>query len=412
MAERQQVFRWVRDLLAAGLVALTVTTLTVSVIQDVDTISGANEGGSGECSIDLCASEADQVILNADSVALCTEGGEDPAKLYCSDVEACVVEGEQRLCAEQSRINLSAADDGADIDISADADITATAGNRLHVSAIDITMQPSSAFAVTAIDEVAIQSSGGGYIGTTTEGVQLVAGNAGDDITLSTLAGGDDIVLSSGDDLTLAADPTSGAFEATAGGASLLLNAAGVVLADGGGADTLTLNSGALQSTIVAGGLAYPLRGQVLSRTTSSFTPATTSAEVATTFTVPGGVLSSGTAIAIDVWGTAPGNVNNKTWQVRAHQTTCTTGTILATVNFSNAADTNWHFTAEIYHTGPSTQNTVSFARSQVNAGTVMLDSLATSAIDASLDWVLCVIAHNPTANTDSTMRYSTISFR
>lgn len=376
MAERQQVFRWVRDLLAAGLVALTVTTLTVSVIQDVDTISGANEGGSGECTVDLCASEADQVILNADSVALCTEGGEDPAKLYCSDVEACVVEGEQRLCAEQSRIYLGAADDGADIDIAADADITATAGNNLHVSAIDITMTPSSAFAVTAIDEVAIQSSGGGYIGTTTDGVQLVAAGNGDDITLSTLAGGDDIALSSGDALTLSApsgrvdidaDAASGAVEITAAGNVFRLDATGIagdvngvgddiiftatdlvtLATDTGGqvqtvpggvniiaasvgdgvaieaADAVTIDAGSILATIESGGTAYRIAGQQVA-VFPYFTPSGTSYELAWQWSMPANTLATvGAGYELTGWFQVSQNTNEKLIKITAASPTC-----------------------------------------------------------------------------------------
>lgn len=453
MAERQQVFRWVRDLLAAGLVALTVTTLTVSAIQDVDTIAGANDGGSGDCQLDMCSTTPDKIDLSVNEAIFC--GSEGGSAIECDGVEACLSHDGQRVCAEQNKVSIEAGNDGATLEISADSGISVTTGNNLHVIASDINMTPSSAFAVTAIDEVAIQSSGGGYIGTTTDGVQLVAGNAGDDITLSTLAGGDDIALSSGDDLTLAADPTSGAVELTASGNLFRLDATGIagdvngvgddiiftatdlvtLATDTGGqvqtvtggvniiaasvgdgvaieaADAVTIDAGSILATIESGGTAYRIAGQQVA-VFPNFTPSGTSYELAWQWSMPANTLATvGRGYELTGWFQVTQNTNEKRIKITAASPTCdcASPTIHQIMTCTSASCAAGQFTARLMAVTAAQQRAnhvqvcqVASATSQTIVGDI--EAATTGGLTPANAYQFCLCVQGTTAGSDITV--------
>lgn len=407
MAERQQVFRWVRDLLAAGLVALTVTTLTVTTIQDVDTISGQNTGGSGDCEIDMCAAAADTVTILGDTLNLsCGAQG-----LSCDASDTCLNFAGQSVCADGSGISAASNDDNAQITLEAVGSLTATGGNDVTITATngsDVTITASgdaeiwgetSATIGLAVGGTAVLDPAAGCINFAGQSVCTRASLL--DLTAATV--GADIVLSAADDIDIDADAANGHVELTGGGASLLLNNAGAVLATAG-ADTLTLNTGGLQATIEQGGLAYRMPGQVLAWV-SNVALSGTSEEVVASFTIPAGALTTnGQGVLIEADWTVVPNANTKQARVRVGGAGAgLTGAVQFSCNLGNttfAATRVW-----VVRSGASAQlggGTCIGQTTSVASGSAALSTAA------AIEVVLTMAA--PTASTDAALRQA--SFR
>lgn len=310
MAERQIVFRWIRQNIAAILAALTLSALTVTSL-DAGTVT-ADAIAAGDPSLGVTGTEI--------AIAATTGGA---------------------VTANASGVTVAAASAGDDITIDA-IDVLSLEGGSLSLASDLTTLGLSSAGAMSMTSADTLTASGtvsvlsgstsaglsvatGGVVNAETGGVSITASGAGDDVSIDAA---DDAYIEGG--------------------------SARLTLDDSGGA-VFTVP---VTSPIVAAATAFPTALALGTDIVDATPSLANSTEILSTMTLPAGAFSSdGKTLVVEIVGWAAGNTNTKAVDVLIGPVgSGTGGTGVIGCNFNNAADMQWKITGEIWRRSEDAQ--------------------------------------------------------
>ena len=479
MAERTGIMVLIRrhwkSILAAGIAAITVTALSVTTVT-VATGGSIHIEGNGD--LDITADSmiksvgaADFLIESANNLSLSALG--DGSVLAAAgsahmglvaDFARLYVTGGGDVSANLGGLDFSAASAGDDIELAADDVISfqTTAGGtnyiNLNSSGInlwtaaattdDIYLASGDDIAMTAAANVVLTTTNGGVVRTQTDGVVIETAFGGDDILMSAAdvitvqslndlsfvvtddltatsesfsitatgtgnltstgiltIGGSDINPTATDDLALIATD-DGSFYA--GDDLTLTSFSGPFIAIGGtgqiqlDANGLIVNS-PVQSALTVGGTAYRL-APTLDFDYPNSAPASTAKTLMASQAIPAGALNAvGKGVGFVAMGTHLGNANVKRVSVEMGIAADTSGTgPTPQCNFNDATGTGWVVRGYFYRSGDDTQR--AFIECMNNGIIQTVVTNATGALDDALPLFVNFTVENPTTAGDFTV--------